>query len=239
MKTKLLLMVAAFSSLGVSAAEPLEQNELERSLSAAGVKLMDVVKLDELQDLNVDVYVTEHGMLFFDSVKGVMFREAPQLLKDGMSTLLTDRLTKDILKGATGRVVYEAPNEKARIQVFTDFTCEWCQRLHKELPSYAENGVTVEYILYPREGVTGETAKAMTGILNSSDPKLALENAFAGKLDPSYASLVVSEAVADNRRVGGMLGVLGTPGLIIDGVYVDGYIPYQGVIQSAIRAASR
>lgn len=47
--------------------------------------------------------------------------------------------------------VYPAKgDEKARVVVFTDPTCPYCQRLHKDVEKIQEQGVTVHYIMFPR-----------------------------------------------------------------------------------------
>ncbi|WP_199438465.1 thioredoxin fold domain-containing protein [Vibrio owensii] len=235
MKTKLMLIASAMMSVSASATA---DNELEIAMKNAGVKVVEEVKFAALQNLNLTGYVTEQGLIFFDPDTGVLISETPQILKDGVTRVMTDELNKKLMKMAPGRVVYEAENEKARIEIFTDFTCQWCQSVHKELPNYLAEGVSVEYVLYPRDGATGETARAMTGILQSADPKAALDDAMKGVVDPAYSKLKISQDIVENRRVAGMIGVRGTPAMIIDGVLAGGYIPYAAVTEVAIKAAN-
>ena len=51
-------------------------------------------------------------------------------------------------------VVFRAQGaEKARINVFTDIDCGYCQKLHQEIPRLNELGITVRYLAYPRSGI--------------------------------------------------------------------------------------
>ncbi len=51
-------------------------------------------------------------------------------------------------------IVFPAEGEtRAHISVFTDITCFYCQKLHKEVPELNKRGVEVRYLAYPRAGV--------------------------------------------------------------------------------------
>ncbi|MCW8998646.1 MAG: DsbC family protein, partial [Kangiellaceae bacterium] len=50
-------------------------------------------------------------------------------------------------------VVFEAPQEKYQVTIFTDVDCAYCRKLHKEIPQLNKSGVTVRYMAYPRAGI--------------------------------------------------------------------------------------
>ncbi len=56
-------------------------------------------------------------------------------------------------------IVYKAENEKHVITVFTDITCGYCLKLHRELEDYLGEGITVRYLAYPRNGLQNQTAE--------------------------------------------------------------------------------
>lgn len=69
--------------------------------------------------------------------------------------------SETVLFAATGQ-------EKARINVFTDIECGFCQKLHQEVPRLNELGIAVRYLAYPRAGISNP----MTGQETSSYRKI-------------------------------------------------------------------
>jgi len=47
-------------------------------------------------------------------------------------------------------IKHKAENEKSEIYVFTDYTCGYCKKLHRNMDSFLEKGVSVNYIMFPR-----------------------------------------------------------------------------------------
>ena len=37
--------------------------------------------------------------------------------------------------------------------MFTDVDCGYCRKLHSEITNYLENGIQVNYLAYPSEGL--------------------------------------------------------------------------------------
>ena len=51
-------------------------------------------------------------------------------------------------------IIFPAEGEtRAHVTVFTDVSCFYCQKLHKEVPELNRRGVEVRYLAYPRNGV--------------------------------------------------------------------------------------
>jgi len=50
-------------------------------------------------------------------------------------------------------IVYKAPKEEYQITVFTDSTCGYCRKLHKEIDGFLAEGISVRYMAFPRGGV--------------------------------------------------------------------------------------
>ncbi|MEH6453685.1 MAG: disulfide isomerase DsbC N-terminal domain-containing protein, partial [Psychromonas sp.] len=50
-------------------------------------------------------------------------------------------------------IVYQANNEKYVINVFTDPTCGYCQKLHAQIDDYNKLGITIRYLAFPRGGL--------------------------------------------------------------------------------------
>ena len=51
-------------------------------------------------------------------------------------------------------VIFPAKGERrAVVNIFTDVDCGYCRKLHNEIDQYAELGIEVRYLAYPREGL--------------------------------------------------------------------------------------
>lgn len=81
-------------------------------------------------------------------------------------------------------IKHKAENERAEIYVFTDYTCAFCKKLHNKIDSFLSNGVSVNYIFYPRAiGSTNDDAARtvvtnMTSAWCSADPIAAVHQLY-------------------------------------------------------------
>jgi thioredoxin-related protein len=71
--------------------------------------------------------------------------------------------------------------ERAQIFVFTDPTCPYCRKLHKDMSKFTQAGITVRYMFYPRAGYENNPVVTnMQGTWCSSDQRAAMDNMKAG-----------------------------------------------------------
>ena len=131
-------------------------------------------------------------------------------------------------------IVFSPENVKGTITVFTDITCPYCAKLHREVGELNEAGIEVRYLAYPRVGVPSSVADDMASIWCADDPREALTDAKAGfGVDPKDCPNPVKE----HYNVGNKVGVRGTPTIILeDGSLIGGYVPHQRLAASAIQA---
>ena len=115
--------------------------------------------------------------------------------------------------GETKKVVY----------AFTDIDCGYCRKLHDEIQDYTDLGIEIRYLAFPRAGVGSASFQKYVSAFCSSDNKQSLTDAKAGREIPT---LNCENPVAAQYDLGRMLGVSGTPSLILDsGQMVPGYVP--------------
>lgn len=121
-------------------------------------------------------------------------------------------------------IVYKSPQERVRIYVFTDTTCPYCAKLHSAVEELLAKGVTVHYLMYPRDqmraqqGTLSNTSANMMNIWCSADQHKAIDDAFAGyRVQPADCrALPESESrirppVLEHFAMGSVFGVAGTP----------------------------
>lgn len=61
-------------------------------------------------------------------------------------------------------IIFKAEKEKDRLYVFTDITCPFCKRLHKDIKKINEKGITLVYLPYPRSGLNTKLERALNNI---------------------------------------------------------------------------
>jgi thiol:disulfide interchange protein DsbC len=134
------------------------------------------------------------------------------------------------------RIVFSPANPRYRVTVFTDVNCAYCRQLHEHIADFNKAGIAVEYIAWPREGVTNEAGRTtptyneMVSVWCASDRKAAFSAAKQGKA-PKAANC--PNPVKDEFDLGVKLGVTGTPTIIAaDGTMVGGYVTPDQLLQA-------
>jgi thiol:disulfide interchange protein DsbC len=116
--------------------------------------------------------------------------------------------------------------ETGRITVFTDSTCPYCRKLHGEVPALQEQGVTVRYIPFPRQGQEGQGYQDLRAVWCAVDRRQAFNIAAgvsAGEL--GSGDCPAGDAVMTGYRLGVQEGLQGTPTIVLpDGQIFPGFM---------------
>ena len=137
---------------------------------------------------------------------------------------------------ASQRIVFAPAHPKYTITVFTDVNCGFCRALHEHMAAFNKAGIAVEYLAWPREGVTTTagnltpTYKEMVSVWCAKDPKAAFEAATKGHAPPAATC---GNPVKEQFDLGLKLGVSGTPTIYgPDGDTLGGYVTPEQLLQS-------
>lgn len=129
---------------------------------------------------------------------------------------------------ASQRIVFAPAHPKYTVTVFTDVNCGFCRALHEHIAAFNKAGIAVEYLAWPREGVTTTAGRPtptyaeMVSVWCAADRKAAFTAAKEGHA-PKAASC--SNPVKDEFDLGVKLGVSGTPTIFgPDGRTLGGYV---------------
>ena len=166
------------------------------------------------------LYVSENGNFF---IYGDMFNvNANGIINLTEKDILEKRkaLMQDISNDEL--IKFEAKNELFAVTVFTDVDCGYCRKLHDEIATYNEVGITINYAAFPRSGIGTETFSKMVGAWCSNNPKDSITKLKNGKkLKLSFCD---SQPVAKHYAIGNKIGVTGTPAIISSkGELLPGY----------------
>lgn len=132
-----------------------------------------------------------------------------------------------------GAIVFPAPANTQRytLTVFTDIDCAYCRKLHQQIGSMNEAGITVRYLFFPRAGLRSTSADEARNVWCAADPQTALTKAKQGgsiKRAPSSCK----DPVAAQYAVVKELGLNATPALLMpDGRLIYGYRSVDELLQ--------
>ncbi|MBX3688056.1 DsbC family protein [Dokdonella sp.] len=126
----------------------------------------------------------------------------------------------------TSRRIIFAPAGKPqyKVTVFTDIDCGYCRKLHSQIAEYNKRGIEVDYLFYPRSGLSGESYDKAMAVWCAKDRKASFTAAKAGQTPPL---LKCDNPIAQDFELGNQVGVpnLGTPTIFAsDGSKLGGYL---------------
>ena len=116
----------------------------------------------------------------------------------------------------TKSIEYKSPNEKYKLAVFTDITCGFCQKLHHDIKSYLDAGITIQYLAYPRAGLNSVVTENMAKVWCSATPTKALDEAMRvpSTVPSGRASEACLETIKSQLQIASTIPLRGTPAMI-------------------------
>ena len=120
-------------------------------------------------------------------------------------------------------IAFTGAETKAYLNVFTDYTCGYCRKLHRDIDTLNAMGIGVRYFAFPRSGQDGTEAKNMQSAWCSDNPHAAISALKSG--DSIVPNDCKDDTVKQQYRVGVKLNVKGTPAIYFDdGTHISGYM---------------
>ena len=121
----------------------------------------------------------------------------------------------------TTPVTFKAKNEKHVLRVFTDIDCGYCAKLHREMEQINANGITIEYLAFPRAGIGSPSYDKIVSVWCADDQQAAMTKS---KARQSVQSKTCKNPIQAQYELGQSLGVNGTPALLTEsGQLIPGY----------------
>jgi len=227
-----LAMSLWISSSWASAGEPVSK-ELESTLRSAlekpgsslkvgTVKTSEIPGMLEVQFINGPlIYSTEKGDYF---IVGDIYGVGP----DGFMNLAEKRRDGERVEQLAAldvddMIVFSAEGEKrSTVTVFTDVSCFYCQKLHKEVPELNKRGVEVRYLAYPRAGIGSEAYRQLATAWCADNKQETMTTLKSRQSVPE--NVCAGNPVAEQYLLGQKMGVRGTPAIITEsGQMIPGY----------------
>lgn len=238
-----LAMQAGTALAGAAVSTPPAANTPEAVVRQALLKLVPKAQIDQVAPSPLPGFyqVIASGHLVYVSNDGKYLINGEVIDASKGSSLTDDawaayRKTQLAKVPVSDRIVFAPPNPKYTVTVFTDVTCPYCRVLHEQIKDFNKEGIAVQYLAWPRSGVTGDDGKPtktyqeMVSIWCAADRNDAFTQAKKGQ-DPKSADC--KNPVKDQFDLGLRLGVTGTPAVYAeDGTLIGGYLSPQDMLKA-------
>lgn len=168
------------------------------------------------------------GSIFYTSEDGRYLMQG-QLFDSVEKKNITESKLANVRKIAMDKVgekkmiIFKPKTPKHVVSVFTDIDCGYCRKLHSEIDQYLAQGITVQYLFFPRAGKGSESYTKAISVWCAADQQKALTAAKKGdKLEAKTCENPIDEHMA----LGESFGMSGTPMIVTEkGTVLPGYVP--------------
>lgn len=169
-----------------------------------------------------NIYSTADGKNF---VVGDLFRVEPNRITNVSEEARNGDRAKAVASVEDkDMVIFPAKGEKkARMYVFTDVDCYYCQKLHQNMDKMNEMGVEVAYLAYPRAGIGSGSYKKIASAWCADNKLDALTKLKNRQEIPE--DVCANNPVDAQYQLGRDIGLSGTPALVLeDGELIAGFL---------------
>ena len=202
----------------------------EAAVRQALTKSMPTLKIDSIKPSEVKgLYEVMVGLnIYYVSENG------KYLLPGQLIDVATSKdLTKDKLNGArqlaisklgqAKMITFKPKISKYTVSIFTDIDCGYCRKLHSEMDQYLAEGITIQYLFFPRAGKDSDSYNKAVSVWCSEDRNAALT---AAKKDQPLPVKTCDNPIDEHMQLVNDFGLNGTPSIISEsGAIYPGYLP--------------
>jgi len=212
-------------------------NADENAIRQSMAKSMPSMKIDSVQASEVKglyevmvganiFYVSEDGKYL---LQGRLVDVAAR--KDLTEAKLSNARKLAIEKiGQENMIVFKPKIKKYTVTVFTDIDCGYCRKLHSEIDQYLAQGITIQYLFFPRAGKGSDSYNKAVSVWCAKDRNAALTDAKKGNTPPAKTC---DNPVDVHMQLGADFDVKGTPMIVSEkGNIYPGYLPAKQLVEA-------
>lgn len=205
---------------------------LSAALSANAGMPISVTSVEQTEAPGLLEVTIENGLVLYSTESGDHFvvGDLYAIKKTGLVNLAEEKREAErksqIDAVDVGQMIVFSPEGEVRdyITVFTDVTCFYCQKLHREVDALNDLGIEVRYLAYPRGGMESDGARKLATAWCADDKQETLTKLKAGVALP--INECESSPVEAQFQLGASMGVRGTPAIVTSkGQMIPGYKP--------------
>ena len=210
-----------------------DENSVKKALATA----MPSVKIDSIKpsEINGLFEVTMGANIYYVSDDGKYLLQG-RLVDLATRTDLTESKMSGTRKLALEKlvqdkmIVFKPKIAKYKVTVFTDIDCGYCRKLHSEIDQYLAQGITIQYLFYPRAGKGSDSYNKAISVWCSSDRNAALT---AAKKDQTLPAKTCENPVDEHMKLAEEFDVKGTPMIVTEkGNVFPGYLPAKQLVEA-------
>ena len=227
MKTLLIIFTFIFS-FNLSADDLLIASKINKvlpeglsvqSIKKSQIESLYIVDIGDLQP----IYASADGEFFFYgelySVEGdVLQNTTKNEINLKRKMILDSALTPEDF------ISFKSEAEEHVVTIFTDVDCGYCRKFHNEIDDFNAEGITVNYVAFPRSGLESDSYNKIVTAWCSTNPKEVLTKMKQGiNID---LLMCQNHPVEKHYLLGQKIGITGTPAIITsEGELLPGYLP--------------
>ncbi len=224
---KKIINIAALTLLALTMSSV---NADEKAVRQALSKSMPSIKIDSIKPSEVKgLYEVMVGAnILYVSDDGKYLLQGRLIDVEGRTDLTEEKLSgmrKTVLEkiGQDNMIVFKPKIASHKVWVFTDIDCGYCRKLHSEIDQYLAQGITVQYLFFPRAGKGSESYDKAVSVWCAKDRNAALTEAKKGKTPEAKTC---ENPVDEHMQMGADFDVKGTPMIVTEsGNVYPGYLP--------------
>jgi thiol:disulfide interchange protein DsbC len=127
-------------------------------------------------------------------------------------------------------IVFKPKIAKYTVTIFTDIDCGYCRKLHSEIDQYMAEGITIQYLFYPRAGKGSDSYNKAVAVWCAKDHNAALT---AAKKDEKIEMKTCDNPVDKHMQLAEDFEVKGTPMVVTEkGNIYPGYLPAKQLVEA-------
>jgi len=202
----------------------------EDAVKQALTKAMPSVKLESIKPspINGLYEVTVGGNIIYVSEDGKYLVQG-HVVDIAARTDLTEEKLGGARKQALDKlgldkmIVFKPKESKYTVSIFTDIDCGYCRKLHSEIDQYMAEGITIQYLFFPRAGKGSDSYNKAISVWCADDRKAALTAAKKGDTPPAKTC---ANPIDEHMQLAEQFEVKGTPMIVTGkGTIFPGYLP--------------
>jgi len=215
-------LVFTSSAMADKGTDQLKEVLLKRGMQADEITATQISGLYAVRDGSKILYLSADGRFLLHGELYDLSTGEPENLTEKSLQGLRKQLINSV--PANEFITFKAKNEKYQINIFTDIDCGYCRKLHSELDDYLAEGITINYLFFPRAGLNSDAYQKAVSVWCADDKNEAMTTAKMGT--GVLEKKTCKNPVKEHMALGDKIGVRGTPMMVTnDGTVFPGYVP--------------
>ncbi|GAB6139766.1 bifunctional protein-disulfide isomerase/oxidoreductase DsbC [Methylosoma difficile] len=230
---KKFIQIAALSLMSIAATVSHANDD---AIKASITKSMPAAKIGDITETPLKgIYEVSIGAeTIYMSGDGRYAFQGHLIDLEGKKDLTEEKLSAARKKAIAGignnMIVFKPKIAKYTVTIFTDIDCGYCRKLHSELDTYLAEGITIQYLFYPRAGKDSESYHKAVAVWCAKDRNAALT---AAKKDEKLDMKTCENPVDEHMKLAEMFQLRGTPMIVTEkGNTYPGYMPAKQLLEA-------